>query len=216
MFKYIKEFIQAIRDYDELTSITNEFDGYGFMKRVYGIESMPRFETVAKLSRTDVLTKAYNRMAFDDFMDKQIASARRYKAPLAVIALNIDDFRAIAQKYSYLICDEVIVEVSKILKTGMRSSDLLFRWVGHMFVMILPHTDLDGALIATGKYKSDIENHEFEEVGKITCSFGVIEYEEGDGIDTIIKRAEAALAKARDNGGNQAVGMHVSEYDAGQ
>lgn len=215
MFKYIKEFIQAIRDYDELSHITNEFDGYGFMKRVYGIESMPRFETVAKLARTDALTKAYNRMAFDDFMDKEIASARRYKAPLSIIALNIDGFRFIAQKYSYLICDEVIVEVSKILKTGMRSSDLLFRWVGHMFVMVFPHTDLDGAVIAAGKYKSDIENHDFGEVGKITCSFGAIEYEEGDGIDTLIKRAEAALAKAKEGGGNQVVAMHGSEYHTG-
>lgn len=211
MFKFIKEYIQAIRDYDELSSITNEFDGYGFMKRVYGIESMPRFETVAKLSRTDVLTKAFNRMAFDDFMEKEIASARRYKAPLSIIALNIDGFRAIAQQYSYLICDEVIVEVSKILKTGMRSSDLLFRWVGHMFVMILPHTDIDGAVIAAGKYKEDIENHAFEEVGKITCSFGVIEYEEGDEIDALIKRAEAALSQAREGGGNQVAALHKAD-----
>ena len=211
MFKFIREFIQAIRDYDELSSITNEFDGYGFMKRVYGIESMPRFETVAKLSRTDVLTKAYNRMAFDDFMEKEIAASRRYKAPLAVVALNIDGFRAIAQEYSYLICDELIVEVSKILKNGMRTSDFLFRWVGHMFVMLMPHTNIDGAQIAAGKYRKDIESHDFGEVGKITCSFGVIEYEEGDAIDTIIKRAEAALSKAREQGGNQVVAMHKSE-----
>lgn len=213
MFKFIKEFIQAIRDYDELSSITNEFDGYGFMKRVYGIESMPRFETVAKLSRTDVLTKAYNRMAFDDFMEKEIAATRRYKAPLAVVALNIDGFRKISQAYSYLICDELIVAAAKILKNGMRSSDFLFRWVGHMFVILVPHTDIEGAKFVAEKFRNDIAAFNFGEVGKITCSFGVIEYEEGDAIDTIIKRVEAALSKAKEQGGNQVVALHKSEYD---
>jgi len=216
VFKWITEFIRAVRSYDERASITNEFDGYGFMKRVYGIESMPRFETLAKLARTDVLTKAYNRMAFDDFMVKEVAAARRYKAPLGLIALNIDDFRTIARQHSYLICDEVIVEVANILRHRMRTSDLLFRWVGHMFVMLLPHTNMDGTKIAADKYRQDVSEHNFPEIGRITCSFGVIEFEEGDTEDLIIKRAEAALAEAKKEGGNHVVTLHKAAHDTPQ
>lgn len=217
MFKFITDFIRDIRRYDERSSITNEFDGYGFMKRVYGIESMPRFETVAKLARTDGMTRAYNRLAFDDFAEKEIAAAQRYKDPLAVVALNIDGFKQLTTQYSYLVCDEIIVTVSKILREGVRTSDLLFRWVGHMFIILMPHTDIKGAEIATEKFKKEIQNHDFgHNLGQITCSFGVIEFETDDHIDSLIKRMEAALSSAKEGGGNRIKTLTKAEYhDAG-
>jgi len=217
LFEFIKDYIRDIRKYGEKSSITNEFDGYGFMKRVYGIESMPRFETVAKLARTDVLTKTYNRIAFDDFMEKEIASAKRYKEPVSLVASNIDNFRELSFKYSYLVCDEIIVEVSKILKMGARKSDILFRWVGHMFVIIMPHTNLKNAETGADKLRETIQKHDFKhDVGQITCSFGAIEVEGGDSVDSLIKRMEAALAIAKSSGKNQVATLTKSEFKNGK
>ncbi len=203
MFGFIKEFVAALKRYEERSAVTNEFDGYGFMKRVYGVESMPRFETVAKLARTDTLTQLYNRVAFDEFIAREMASADRYQAPLSVTVFNIDNFRHMNKIHSYMACDQLIREVGQVVRENIRTADILFRWYSDEFLLILPHTDLEAARSTCEKNRQMIEAHNFGEIGAITCSFGVLQYRHGDTIDSIIKELESALERAKAGGKNR-------------
>ena len=203
MFGFIREFLEALRRYDERSSVANEFDGYGFMKRVYGIESMPRFETVAKLARTDTLTQLYNRMAFDELIIKEMATADRYGNPLSVTVFNIDNFRQLNHDHSFMACDQLIKDVAKVMQEQVRTADILFRWYSDEFLLILPHTNLDAAVIACEKSRKVIEAHDFGEIGKITCSFGVLQYRQGDTIDSMLKSLDSSLQRAKKAGKNR-------------
>ncbi len=189
---------------DDLTSnevkerLDQEFNGYGYMKRVYGVEHMPEMATIVKLSITDTLTKAYNRLAFESFLEEEVNKTKRYKTPLTLVIFGIDYFRKINNEHGSLIGNFVLIELADLVKKEIRTTDMLFRWNGDEFLVIVPHTDVEGAEIMIGKLKDKIKNFDFNTIGNtLNCSFANVEYQPEFTTHDFVQSAEAALQKVK-------------------
>lgn len=156
-----------------------------------------------KLSVTDKLTQLYNRLKTDEVLEYELTQAKRSKTVFSIALFDIDRFKDINDTYGHNIGDRVLVELSDVLRKCSRKTDTIGRWGGEEFIAIFPETDLDGAIIAAEKIRKSIEDHKFEEVGKVTCSFGVTESEKSDTGSSIVARVDEALYRAKNNGRNR-------------
>ena len=121
----------------------------------------------------------------------------------SVLFFDIDHFKNINDTYGHDFGDFVLKEIGKILKSSFRKSDIIGRWGGEEFVIILPNTDYKTAMRVAEKLRKDIENHNFDNV-KVTISIGVSEYQ--NDLENAIKMADEALYKAKNSGRNQVRG----------
>ncbi len=162
-----------------------------------------------ELSITDYLTGIYNRRYFIGTLVKEFEKARRYHLPLSLVIIDIDHFKQINDTYGHLRGDSVIVEVSQILKSNLRSHDVLARYGGEEFVLLLPMTGKDEAGKTADKLLGLIKEHEFSGLkdSSVTVSIGVCSYP-GDGIDNIdklIARSDDSLYLAKKKGRDRVV-----------
>jgi|GEM_PF-2985664 len=192
IFRIITELVSDT-NYSARESLDQEFDGYGYMKRVYGIEHMPDTATITKVSITDTLTKAYNRFAFEPFFEEEIHKAKRYKHSLSLVILGINYFRSINHDYGSVVGDFILIELADLVRDKIRTSDMLFRWNGDEFLIITPHTDKEGINIMIKNLKEDIDKFHFNNVGNISCSFAHVEYNYSDAPAVLIKKLEDEL-----------------------
>jgi diguanylate cyclase (GGDEF)-like protein/PAS domain S-box-containing protein len=181
--------------------VTPKFDENG---NYAGFKFIGKDVTDKILSTIDPLTKVYNRLKFDEILQTEIERAKRYKTVFSLIMFDIDDFKKINDTYGHQIGDYVLKEIANLVKENIRATDFLARWGGEEFMVLAPHTNLTCAEKLAYKLKYVIENHNFK-IGKITASFGVTEYKEGDTPNSIIYRADESLYKAKNKGKNQVV-----------
>lgn len=154
---------------------------------------------------TDRLTGLYNRSKFDEALAGELARTQRYNSPLALIIYDVDHFKQVNDIYGHQTGDNVLVRLSQIVSKQIRSTDLLARWGGEEFVILIPGLDGATAHRTAEKLKAAVEAAGFDAVvGKITCSFGVSEYFEGDTAETLMARADHALYRAKMKGRNRA------------
>lgn len=155
------------------------------------------------ISCMDPLTKIYNRKMFYEVLDKVIARADRYKEPISLIIFDIDYFKKINDEYGHLVGDEVLVELSRLVQPLLRKNDLLVRWGGEEFIILAPHTTLNGATKLAEKIRNCISEHTFEKIGRLTCSFGVCQYNELYNKNKFLKYTDNALYRAKVLGRNR-------------
>jgi diguanylate cyclase (GGDEF)-like protein len=153
----------------------------------------------------DKLTGLFNRNKFDEIFAKEIKRTKRYKNELSVIIFDIDNFKMVNDTYGHQIGDEVLKEISKIALDNVREQDITTRWGGEEFFILLPQTNLSGAVIVANKIRISTQNHIFTEKSlKITASFGVTQFcIENDDEKTIITRADELLYEAKRSGKNK-------------
>lgn len=154
------------------------------------------------LSQTDQLTGLYNRHKLHQVFTSEINRSNRFEEVFGVILLDLDLFKNVNDTYGHDVGDLVLKEISNILKDNIRASDTLGRWGGEEFLIIMPKIDIKGAKILAEKLRKEIENHQFTIAGKMTASFGLAYYKKGDDENSIIKRADDALYKAKEFGRN--------------
>lgn len=162
-------------------------------------------EELKDLVTKDQLTGIYNRRKIDEVLMKEKAQAETRDHHLAVIMVDIDKFKLVNDQYGHLVGDQVLTEVTSILSQGIRSIDVLGRWGGEEFIIICTDTDLKGAVVLAEKLRQMIANHEFQMVGKKTCSFGVAQLRKDETIDSLLIRSDQALYRAKDQGRNRVV-----------
>jgi two-component system cell cycle response regulator len=162
------------------------------------------------LSRTDPLTSALNRGAFEEALRREAHRARRYQFPLSLVMLDLDFFKPINDTHGHRVGDGVLQQFVARAGTVFRESDAIHRYGGEEFAVLLPHTAFDGALDAARRMVQVTSGSPFV-VGRIqvdvTVSAGVATAgpEDRDGID-LVTRADAALYEAKRQGRNRAVG----------
>lgn len=156
-----------------------------------------------QLAVTDKLTNLYNRFKIELLVDEEIQRALRYKRFFSIILADVDKFKNVNDSCGHLIGDKVLKDFSKILKEKVRKSDIVGRWGGEEFLIILPETNINEAKKVAEYLREQIENFEFEVVKNKTSSFGVTSYRENDSIESIINRVDMALYKAKESGRNQ-------------
>lgn len=175
-------------------------------------EKTKLIEKLDQASRTDSLTGLSNRR---DLLEKLNYEAKRFernKKPFSIILADIDKFKAINDTYGHGGGDYILVEIAKLLTRNARDQDIVSRWGGEEFLILLPETDSSGAKNLAEKYRQIIESHNFKFDGNqisVTMSFGVNMMHHNEDlknvVKAVIKRADDCLYKAKRNGKNQVV-----------
>lgn len=155
----------------------------------------------------DPLTGLYNRRYLDETLSREILRAKRDNDPLSIIVADIDHFKSINDTYGHQIGDLFLVEVAQLFKRVVRGSDLVYRYGGEEFVLVLPETTVDSAKMRAEEIRLKcaqlIVQHEGKKLG-ITLSFGVANYPvNGEQGEEIILKADHALYDAKRMGRNQ-------------
>ncbi len=163
------------------------------------------------LSLTDPMTSLYNRRYLSEISEKIISLAKRQKEKLSIIMLDIDKFKNINDTYGHQFGDSVIVDLSNILLESQRSSDIVCRYGGEEFVILLPNTSLESASIVAEKIRVLVESSRItlpsNEDFKFTISLGVAEIniEKEEDIDFALKRADESCYEAKKLGRNKVI-----------
>lgn len=158
---------------------------------------------IRQLSVTDKLTQLYNRLKTDETLERELERSARSEIPFSLILLDIDHFKSVNDNFGHQVGDSVLVELANILKNNVRSMDVSGRWGGEEFLIILPETDKEGAMLVAEKLRMSIDQNSFARAGKITASFGVSVYNKDPSPETIVSRADSALYKAKEKGRNR-------------
>lgn len=154
------------------------------------------------ISTTDALTGIANRRHGEHLLEQEIRRARRYRVPLALVAFDIDRFKAINDNFGYPVGDVVLRSVADAARAVLRSSDLLVRSGGEEFQIIAPHTSAIDGLKMAEKIRLAIEQAEVPGADHVTVSLGVAQLGEQESGDSLVQRVNAALARAKRAGRN--------------
>lgn len=154
----------------------------------------------------DKLTGLFNRNSFDETFGKELRRGQRYNNDLSLIIFDIDDFKNINDSYGHQAGDEVLIEISKIVLGNVREHDFVVRWGGEEFLILLPETTSDGAIIVAEKIRKVIESISFTNKDiKVTSSFGISLMKKDDTEKELISRADKALYQAKESGKNKVI-----------
>ena len=154
----------------------------------------------------DKLTGLFNRNRFDEVYEKEIKRAKRYNNDLSLIIFDIDNFKMINDTYGHQTGDEVLKEMARITISNVREQDIIVRWGGEEFLILLPQTNLLGAFTVANKIRTSIEANIFTTNSlNITASFGVTQLLENDDESSFIARSDKFLYEAKKTGKNKVV-----------
>lgn len=165
------------------------------------------------LAATDGLTKLYNRKAALERLGEEISQNSRFETPLSCLMIDVDHFKSINDRHGHLTGDKVLVTLAKTLSQCSRQYDVVSRYGGEEFLVILPKTDLPTAISVAEKYRQEISDQSVqidEQSIHLTVSIGVaeVDFSRSEGIDSLVSRADAALYQAKANGRDQVVASH--------
>lgn len=159
-----------------------------------------------QMSITDPLTKLFNRRHFEVEFEREFKRAKRYNNPLSIAVADIDFFKKINDNYGHSCGDYVLREIAYILVNNFRQTDLIFRYGGEEFVIILTETAGENSLIPLERLRKAVENNNFRfnnQDLKITLSIGVSSNMELATTSELFDDADKALYEAKNNGRNQ-------------
>jgi len=162
-----------------------------------------RNRSLQRLAALDALTGLSNRMLLDEILDREVARATRQSTPLCVAMVDLDHFKRVNDRFGHLEGDRVLVAIAGILRRGVRSSDVVGRWGGEEFLVILPDTVLPEASSIVERLRDQLAGHSLQKVGTVTVSAGIAELLPGEGRATLVGRADRALYRAKDEGRNR-------------
>jgi len=155
-----------------------------------------------ELAERDALTRIANRYRLEKSLQTECERAQRFRQPLSLIAMDMDDFKPINDRYGHARGDAALVLVADNLRTCLRELDVLARWGGDEFVIVLPQTTLGEALDVAAGLRQVME--QLEPVGdcRLTLSYGVVQWQEGEDPHALLARADKALYRAKAAGKN--------------
>ena len=171
----------------------------GFLYRQYLLQRHNK--VLLKLSVTDKLTGLYNRLKTDEKLEEEYKKVLRYNSYFStILIIDVDLFKLINDKFGHTVGDKVLQEISTILKNDTRDIDVVGRWGGEEFLIILPLTNKSKALIVANKVKEHISQHIFLHGQKVTVSIGGFELQKNFSINEALIRADEALYQSKHEG----------------
>ena len=173
---------------------------------LFGREASRRKQFAAEkrmeyLSITDSLTGIYNRGRFEHVLGLWIKNTRR--APLSMILFDIDNFKAINDRFGHTMGDQVLLGITEIVSAHIRDQDMLARWGGEEFVILFSNTHLEKASELAERLRRMVEITPFATVGKVTISIGAAESRQGETFTEFVSRADAKMYEAKRSGKNR-------------
>lgn len=177
------------------------------MDEVEGLRT--RMDMVRKESLTDALTGLANRRCFDEAAEREADIARSEGRPMSLVICDVDHFKKFNDTWGHQIGDQVLRLVGQCLKTNVKGKDIAARFGGEEFVVILPGTTLDNAAHLADEFRRTVESKKIvqkstgRDMGTVTLSLGVAQYQPGEPITELVNRADACLYAAKRAGRNR-------------
>jgi diguanylate cyclase (GGDEF)-like protein len=156
-----------------------------------------------RLANTDRLTGQWSRLKIEELAHNEINRAERYGFPLALVFIDIDRFKSINDQYGHDVGDCVLTGVAQRIKSHLRDSDNLCRWGGEEFIILMPHTDLDQACLIAEKLRALLAAEPLTGTIGVTASFGVTQWQPGQGLGELVHCADLMLYRAKKLGRNR-------------
>lgn len=178
--------------------------------RVHGMEDegenlRKRLQEKHEQAVRDPLTGLYNRLAYDERIVQELARWKRYSQPMVMMIIDIDHFKTVNDTYGHKAGDKALVLIANQIRDHLRESDFLARFGGEEFVVLMPETDLDSAIIAADKLLKAVERCEFHYQNakvSITVSAGLAQPRKDDSTESLFQRADQAMYRAKAAGRN--------------
>jgi diguanylate cyclase len=174
--------------------------------RIRVLES--QLQQMDELVHEDQLTRTLNRRGLDDAFEREFARAARGSAGLCVALLDLDNFKNINDNFGHVAGDAVLVHFAKIVNATLRHMDVLARFGGEEFVILLPSTTPVEAMITLARIQAELVENPCRHEGQslpVTFSAGATAYQSGEEKHSLMKRADAAVYKAKHAGKDQAI-----------
>lgn len=167
---------------------------------------------ITLMSQIDELTGLLNMRAFNTILEKEIAAAARYNTPYTVLMIDVDELKQINDHFGHSAGSRMVRTVGSSLKNCVRNSDVLARYGGDEFVVLMPQTSTENALVAAERIRAAIDNTSFDMNGNrvaATVSIGIASYPDGVAeAEAVLDKADVALYKSKHSGRNR-----VTYYD---
>ena len=164
------------------------------------LENARRFREARQLADLDALTGLHNRRYFHETLAREVARAHRYSRSLALIVLDLDDFKAVNDRIGHLSGDAVLAEAAERVRDVVRSADVACRVGGDEFAVILPESTLADADQLYKRLEAAVSSRPLGHAGRLHLSAGVTELRPDDDAVTFFQRADEALYRAKDAG----------------
>ncbi len=166
------------------------------------LENCSRFVKAKELAFIDELTGLYNTRYLDYFVEKEIKRAKRQNYPLSFLFMDVDRFKQVNDVHGHLVGSRILIEVGKLIKQFVRDIDIIIRYGGDEYIIILINTAPDGAQLVGDRLRQAIEKHEFMKESnlkiRITASFGIATFpEHASNKDDIVNLADKAMYMAK-------------------
>jgi diguanylate cyclase (GGDEF)-like protein len=172
------------------------------------LRSAREFSQLRELATRDPLTGLGNRHALDEWIRRELSRTRRYASPLSVMMIDVDHFKALNDHLGHFGADDVLRVIARVFADSTRGSDLVFRFGGDEFAILLPHTDIAGACETARQIRKNLDRISDAEFGlsakaplaRPNVSIGVAAYAPGDDEDSLLQRADTHLYHAKAQG----------------
>ena len=192
---------------EDFTSDQRESAGWLVGHAVIALANAQRHRTVEQQALVDSLTGLANRRLCTAALEKELARAERFGEPLALVLIDIDDFKDINDRWGHPTGDEVLKTVAETLQASVREIDLAGRWGGEEFALLLPGTDLQGGHDLAERVRRKLVRKKFLAPDgqriRVTASFGVAAFPEAASQDQLVAASDGALYEAKRSGKNR-------------
>ena len=169
----------------------------------FGVDLSERRRLELELERQashDRLTGLYNRWKFEEALNLETERARRYGTEFSLIMFDIDRFKEVNDTYGHDVGDTVLQEMAAVVGQQIRRTDVLARWGGEEFMILLPETGREHARWLAEATRVRVAQTDFPGPGRLTISLGVTEYLNGETLSTLLKRVDQAMYEAKQRG----------------
>jgi len=195
---------EALRSRDEMVTARQEVQEAE--NRIQELEA--KLEQMSELVREDQLTGSLNRRGLDDVFERELARSERRQSPLCIAMLDLDDFKRLNDTYGHSAGDEALVHLVRVVKNTLRTMDVIARFGGEEFLIVLPDTPLENAIQTVTRLQRELTKRIFMHNNErllITFSAGVALRMPGEDAAALIKRADNAQYRAKKTGKNRVV-----------
>ena len=176
-------------------------------KRSEKQENCRKLEELTFLTTRDDLTGLFNTRQFYRHIAQEVDRSNRYFRPLALILMDIDNFKSLNDTYGHLFGDKILSGIGEIIKLAIRTQDTAYRYAGDEFTIILPETELEMAISVAERVRQAIEIEtqalSYPKPLKVTVSIGVVEYLTDEDIKSFVHRADSAMYISKKRGRNK-------------
>ena len=203
----------AILDGLQYMNIAVNFSAFGILGYFFRIASMRAEQQMELLATTDTLTGLFNRRKMHELMDQEVIRYRRDKKSFLIVITDIDHFKKFNDDYGHDCGDYVLQQVSQLMKDSLRQQDVVARWGGEEFLIMLPETELEGGVQAIEKLRETLANtvYQYEDsTFSVTMTFGVTAYDGSCDVEACIKHADEVLYAGKRGGRNRVVSTLIS------